>query len=53
MRILFLPFGFLSLTVAAVGLSVGLLAQHATGAEAPIVRKAPVAAAGALWVMGA
>jgi hypothetical protein len=32
------------LTVTAVGLSVGLLAQHATGAEAPIVRKAPVAA---------
>jgi hypothetical protein len=32
------------LTVTAVGLSVGLLAQHATGAETPIVRKAPVAA---------
>jgi hypothetical protein len=32
------------LTAVAVGLSVGLLAQHATGAETPIVRKAPVAA---------
>ena len=31
------------LTVTAVGLSVGLLAQHATGAEAPTVVKAPVA----------
>jgi hypothetical protein len=31
------------LTVAAVGLSVGLLAQHATGAETPAVQKAPVA----------
>lgn len=30
------------LTVTAVGLSVGLLAQHAAGAETPIVRKAPV-----------
>ena len=30
------------LTASAVGLSVGLLAQHATGAEAPIVQKAPV-----------
>ena len=32
------------LTATAVGLFVSLLAQHATGAEAPIVRKAPVAA---------
>ncbi len=32
------------LTAVAVGLSVGLLAQHATGAEAPMVHKAPVAA---------
>jgi hypothetical protein len=32
------------LTAMAVGLSVGLLAQHAAGAETPIVRKAPVAA---------
>ncbi len=32
------------LTATAVGLSVGLLAQHATGAETPIVQKAPVAA---------
>lgn len=32
------------LTATAVGLSVGLLAQHATGAEAPVVRKAPPAA---------
>lgn len=31
------------LTATAVGLSVGLLAQHATGAEAPRVQKAPVA----------
>jgi hypothetical protein len=31
------------LTAVAVGLSVGLLAQHATGAETPIVHKAPVA----------
>ena len=31
------------LTVSAVGLSVGLLAQHATGAEIPVVQKAPVA----------
>lgn len=31
------------LTVSAVGLSVGLLAQHATGAEIP-VQKAPVVA---------
>jgi hypothetical protein len=31
------------LTVTAVGLSVGLLAQHAAGAEAPTVHKAPVA----------
>ena len=31
------------LTATAVGLAVGLLAQHATGAEAPIVQKAPVA----------
>ena len=32
------------LTATAVGLSVSLLAQHATGAEAPAVQKAPVAA---------
>ena len=32
------------LTATAVGLSVGLLAQHATGAETPMVQKAPVAA---------
>jgi hypothetical protein len=32
------------LTATAVGLVVGLLAQHATGAETPVVRKAPVAA---------
>ena len=32
------------LTATAVGLSVGLLAQHATGAEVPMVQKAPVAA---------
>jgi len=32
------------LTATAVGLSVGLLAQHATGADTPVVRKAPVAA---------
>ena len=32
------------LTATAVGLSVGLLAQHATGAEALMVQKAPVAA---------
>jgi hypothetical protein len=31
------------LTVTAVGLSVGLLAQHATGAEPLMVQKAPVA----------
>ena len=31
------------LTVAAVGLSVGLLAQHATGAEPERVQKAPLA----------
>jgi hypothetical protein len=31
------------LTVSAVGLTVGLLAQHATGAETPVVHKAPVA----------
>lgn len=31
------------LTVSAVGLSVGLLAQHATGTETPVVQKAPVA----------
>jgi hypothetical protein len=31
------------LTVGAVGLSVGLLAQHATGAEPLMVRKAPLA----------
>jgi hypothetical protein len=29
------------LMATAVGLSVGLLAQHATGAEAPMVQKAP------------
>jgi hypothetical protein len=29
------------LTAMAVGLSVSLLAQHATGAEATVVRKAP------------
>ena len=32
------------LTATAVGLSVSLLAQHAAGAEAPIVCKAPVVA---------
>jgi hypothetical protein len=31
------------LTASAVGLSVGLLAQHATGAEIPGVQKAPQA----------
>ena len=31
------------LTVGAVGLSLSLLAQHATGAETLVVRKAPVA----------
>ena len=31
------------LTATAVGLSVGLLAQHATGAELPVVQKAPQA----------
>ncbi len=31
------------LTVSTVGLTVGLLAQHATGAETPVVQKAPVA----------
>ena len=31
------------LTATAVGLSVGLLAQHATGAEIPVVQKAPQA----------
>ena len=31
------------LMASAVGLSVGLLAQHATGAETPVVQKAPVA----------
>jgi Trm5-related predicted tRNA methylase len=31
------------LTASAVGLSVGLLAQHATGAEIPVVQKAPQA----------
>jgi Trm5-related predicted tRNA methylase len=31
------------LTVTAVGLSVGLLAQHATGAETVAERKAPLA----------
>jgi len=30
------------LTATAVGLSVGLLAQHATGAEALVVQKAPL-----------
>ena len=29
------------LTATAVGLSVGLFASHATGAEAPVVQKAP------------
>jgi hypothetical protein len=29
------------LTATAVGLSVGLLAQNATGAETPVMRKAP------------
>jgi hypothetical protein len=32
------------LTASAVGLCVSLLAQHATGAEAQMVHKAPVAA---------
>ena len=32
------------LTASAVGLSVGLLAQHATGAENPVVQKAPLVA---------
>ena len=32
------------LTASVVGLSVGLLAQHATGSEAPVVQKAPVIA---------
>jgi hypothetical protein len=32
------------LTASAVGLSVGLLAQHATGSEAPVVHKTPVIA---------
>lgn len=32
------------LAATTVGLSVGLLAQHATGAEPPMVRKAPPAA---------
>ena len=32
------------LTASAVSLSVGLLAQHATGAEVPVVQKAPQAA---------
>jgi hypothetical protein len=32
------------LTASAVGLSVGLLAQHATGSEAPVVHNAPVKA---------
>jgi hypothetical protein len=32
------------LTAAAVGVSVGLLAQHAAGAEAPMVRKASLSA---------
>ena len=32
------------LTATAVGLSVGLLAQHATGAETLTVQKAPAAA---------
>ena len=31
------------LTATAVGLSVGLLAQHATGAEPLMVQKAPLA----------
>jgi Trm5-related predicted tRNA methylase len=31
------------LAATTVGLSVGLLAQHATGAEAPVVQKAPLA----------
>ena len=31
------------LTASAVGLSVGLLAQHATGAEPLMVQKAPLA----------
>ncbi len=31
------------LTASAVGLSVSLLAQHATGAELPVVQKAPQA----------
>lgn len=31
------------MTVTAVGLFVGLLAQHATGAEAPVVQKASAA----------
>ena len=31
------------LTAMAVGLSVGLLAQHATGAEGPVLQKAPLA----------
>ncbi len=30
------------LTATAVGLSVGLLAQHATGAETQVVQKAPL-----------
>jgi hypothetical protein len=30
------------LTATAVGVSVGLLAQQATGAEAPVVQKAPL-----------
>ena len=30
------------LTASAVGLSVGLLAQHATGAETLVVQKAPL-----------
>jgi hypothetical protein len=32
------------LTATAVGLSVSLLAQHATGAEAQVVQKAPLVA---------
>jgi hypothetical protein len=32
------------LTATAVGLSAGLLAQHATGAEALVVQKAPLVA---------
>ena len=32
------------LTATAVGLSVGLLAQHATGSETAVVHKAPVKA---------